>query len=196
MGTYKGVLRYRDSASGLSWTVSAWRDATTPDVFQVAADLWNTAYLGCCNDHVKLVDLSIQSPALWGDMTVYPVADFSEDTGALAVKLCPLAEYMLLRADGTDENLGRSLWKLHGFDVSLLDTDGQLDPTLIPVSTLAAQSLLYFQQYRFAPTAHYPAITPPAFFHDCSVKGPYVRRLGNPFSDAGQRHRYTRTPAA
>lgn len=191
---WKAVARYRETNSGLTWSVSCWRnDPSVATIFD-EFDGWNDEYLALCFQGVEGIDLRISENGTWDDVLIVPVSQWNTKKGALIIKMMPLAEYLAVRLDGDDVNRSRSIIKLHGFDVAVLDESGRVDVTLPGIVTLQNQSLIYFQQFRSNPTAKgLPLVDPPESFGTAVIEGPYVRRLGNPFTLPGQRARYTRT---
>lgn len=198
MGVYRATLRYKDVATGIGWTITSWQNATSYDNVFSAADDWNTLYMGCCNTRVRVVDLRVSHRDILGDMKVYLGSGFGLTAGTGADGIMPLAECAIIKGQSVDPaGQGRSMWKLHGFDLSMFNADGTVDVTNAAVAALSTGSGPFLQNYRknMTPKWHWSVVDPPEAFEGYLVEGPYVRRLGNPFLLPGQRHRYTRTPA-
>jgi hypothetical protein len=192
MPVWKATLKYRDAASGLGWSVTTYRaDATAAAVF-TAADTWNTKYMACCYDSVKVVELNVSDVAVFGDIAYTPGSVFATTQGQLHVGLVPLAEYLLVKGIGAPPGFGTSFFKLHGFDIGLLQPDGSVDHTNADIIALDVANDNWFRQYRAVATPVHalPAVNPPAAWAQTAIRGPYVKRLGTPFGLPGQRARH------
>lgn len=196
--TYKVTARYRSAASGLGWSISTYISKTDQNAAFTEFDGWNDWYMGLCNSNTKFEDVSISDVLIWGDDYHVGPAGVTNTQGLLATKACPDAECILLTGRSTTiGNVGRSAWRLHGFDVSVLKADGTLNVLDAHVTGLVAVSGSFLQQYRKNPTPvhHLPAVDPPVPYTTYEASGPYVRRLGTSFFLPGQHARYRRTPA-
>lgn len=193
---YRAIARYNDTNSGLGWTVSSYIEKADPVAVKTAFNLWNTKYMDLCAGTIVPNDLRVSDVDVWGDMTVYALADITTKIGQAAGAVMPMAECILLIGNAENTFAQKtSRWHLHGLATSFFNTEGDLDTTDATVQALATASFPWLLNYRktASPVHGLPVITPPQEFDTMRAAGPYVRRLGNPFFLAGQRARYTRT---
>lgn len=189
MPTWRTVLRYEDTGSKLGWSVTNYRNDATTMLLKAAMNAWNTKYLACCFIGVRVVDFRFSDVALWRDVGVESRAVITTKTGSKAVGLMPLAECALVKGIGDTTNLGTAYYHLHGMDVSMFSSDGSLDIANADVAALNAADDSWFQQYRKVAKhgGALPIVNPPQLWGATIISGPYVRRLGTPFTLPGQR---------
>lgn len=189
---WKGVLRYWDSVSGMTWSIANHRLADGPDAFQGPADVWNSVYFGACAETVQLVDLRVYNLDEIGVYRVYNKFEFTDKEGAIAGNPTEISSYAQLRGFGSEIGQGSSAWKLHGISDTLV-TGSYIDPVEVKFTNIIDASVIYFRQYRPEAGVHVPAMPVPIAFASFQVSGCYGRRTGRPFISPGQQRRYTRT---
>lgn len=195
MGTYRSVLRYKDTSSGLGWSLTTYQNAATPAAVFALADTWNTLYISICPPNVEISDIRVSNVAIWNDVNVYFGAGFATPVGTALGNMVPLAECLMIEGRNNDVNqLGWSYWHLHGISAAVLTADGTVNAAHAGVAALSTGSGPFMMQYRkvATPVKLLPVVDPPQPYPGYLATGPYVRRLGNPFTLPGQRARYAR----
>lgn len=185
MPVYKQILRYKETQSGMSWSVTNHAGyANLADAF-LAANAWNDFYMAVCGSTVLLVDCRTSDVTLYRDIEVIPSTAFGSDAGLIAGEVTEIGSYAQARGSGSAVNQGSNAWKLHGISESLVN-GSYLNIASADVIALQTACLAYFQQYRPSAGVRLPVIVGAAPFDRFSVTGMYFKRLGRPFGLPGQ----------
>lgn len=191
MPTWRHRLEYRDSATGLSWSVNGYKDDPNPAALLVSANIFNDYYLAVCSDTVGVLRFVFSDVAVYRDIGVIAGADMTTSEGQQAAPATEISSVALLRLNGQLPGASFSILKLHGiaqdFVVGSLCVIAGANKTNLELGAVA-----HFWQYRPVATPNLPAVNPPLKFDAGLLYGQYTRRLGRPFVFVGQQHAYRR----
>lgn len=193
MPTYRGTALFRDTTSGMAWSITNHRAEANPAAFLASFNSWNTIYMGICSDTVEPQAFRVSDVAIYRDITIYPRSSITTQQGSFGTPCTEIGSYAQWRGNGGPTTMSSAAWKLHGVNDSLV-ANAFLNVLNVAVQGLDTACLVYFRQYRPLAGARVPPVNPPVAFVTGAFRNVlYFRRLGRPLVLAGQQRSYLRT---